>query len=119
MLTRRQSFGINPYHELPLVIGNLQQRDFGSAILQGNCEWRVTNRQTLKLIVIQRAHQMGRSHYAVRCYDLAELFLSDEPLLDNEERRQQLANQIQTFVKDEIASMRREEEEYRRLTRRR
>lgn len=40
--------------------------------------------------------------YDARCYDLAALFLSDEPTIDNETHRDALAQTIQTAIEDYI-----------------
>jgi hypothetical protein len=58
-----------------------------------------------------------RTYYEQRCFDLAELYLSDEPLLDYEEGIRRLALHIKEAAEDKIASMRREEEEFIRMTR--
>jgi hypothetical protein len=44
--------------------------------------------------------------YDSKCYDLAEAFLEDEPSLNTEGRRKQLAQIIQTAIEDEIQWMR-------------
>ena len=41
--------------------------------------------------------------YENRCYDLAAVFLSHEPELDTETRRQELAQLIQTTIENRIA----------------
>ena len=48
--------------------------------------------------------------YDSRCYDLAEIFLADEALLNNEPHKAQLATAIQTAIEDEIHWMRHEQE---------
>jgi len=42
--------------------------------------------------------------YDVKCYDLAEAFLEDEPHLDTEKRRSELAQIIQTAIEDFIST---------------
>lgn len=42
--------------------------------------------------------------FDTKCYDLAEAFLEDEPHLDTEKRRNELAQIIQTAIEDFIAS---------------
>lgn len=42
--------------------------------------------------------------YDVKCYDIAEAFLGDEPHLDTEKRRSELAQIIQTAIEDFISS---------------
>jgi hypothetical protein len=44
--------------------------------------------------------------YDSRCYDLAEIFLSDEPDLNNEKAKHSLALEIQQVIEDEIEFMR-------------
>jgi len=46
--------------------------------------------------------------YDERCYDLGEVFLSDEGALNTPANRDELANDIQTLIEDFIASKRRE-----------
>lgn len=41
-----------------------------------------------------------------KCYDLAEAFLQDEPLLNTDARRSHLAQVIQSVIEEEIADMR-------------
>jgi len=40
--------------------------------------------------------------YDQKCYDLAESFLEDEPALNNEENRNELAESIQSAIEDFI-----------------
>lgn len=42
--------------------------------------------------------------YDLKCYDLAEDFLGDEPHLNTEKRRDELAQIIQTAIEDFISS---------------
>lgn len=42
-------------------------------------------------------------NYDSRCYDLAEVFLSDEPHLNTDRRRHELALLIQSAIEDWIA----------------
>lgn len=44
--------------------------------------------------------------YDRKCYDLAEHFLSDEPAMDCEVARADLASHIQTMIEDWIAYQR-------------
>lgn len=44
--------------------------------------------------------------YDSRCYDLAKIFLADEPALNNEKAWHSLALNIQQVVEDEIHFMR-------------
>lgn len=53
--------------------------------------------------------------YDSRCYDLAAVFLSDEPELDTEPRREELAQLIQTTIEDHIAFERGQEQTRREL----
>lgn len=41
--------------------------------------------------------------YDVKCYDLAEAFLTDEPNLNTKVRRNELAQLIQTTIEDFIS----------------
>jgi Mn-dependent DtxR family transcriptional regulator len=43
--------------------------------------------------------------YDRKCYELAEHFLSDEPEIDSEENRAELAQAIQTEIEDKIAEL--------------
>lgn len=40
--------------------------------------------------------------YDIACYDLAENFLSDEPFINTDENRRELAQQIQDVIEDFI-----------------
>ena len=46
--------------------------------------------------------------YDERCYDLAEVFLSDEGALNTSENRDELANDIQALIEDFIIVKRRD-----------
>lgn len=46
--------------------------------------------------------------YDSRCYELAEIFLSDEPGLNNDAAKRALALEIQQCIEDEICFMRAE-----------
>lgn len=48
--------------------------------------------------------------YDPKCYELAEAFLADEPLLNSKAWKNQLAQIIQDAIEGEISWMRREEE---------
>jgi hypothetical protein len=48
--------------------------------------------------------------YDEKCFDLAVLFLSDEPALDTPKNRDELAGDIQALIEDFIFVKRREKE---------
>ena len=43
-----------------------------------------------------------KTSYDARCYELAELFLEDQPHLNNERRRDELAQAIQRAIEEYI-----------------